>query len=148
MQNKTEITIIGSGAIGTALGNVLANKSNNSVTLLSIEQDVVFGINETRINNKYFPNIFLNEKLKASTDLQVLKEAQIILLCIPSAATVDYLLKARAFINRDAVIVNLAKGFATGNELIPVRLSSEFSNCIVTMKGPSFARYIINNIPT
>ena len=148
MQNKSEITIIGSGAIGTALGNVLAVKNTNQVNILSIEQDVVESISTSRINSKYFPNILLNEKLNATNDTKALANADIILLCIPSVATVDYLLKYRDLINSDAVIVNLAKGFAKGNELIPARLSSEFTNHIVTMKGPSFARDIINNIPT
>lgn len=148
MPNKTEITIIGSGAIGTALGNVLAVRNTNHVNILSIEQDVIDSIRASRINNKYFPNILLNDKLCATSDTKVLENADVILLCIPSLATVEYLLKYKASINADAVIVNLAKGFAKGNELIPARLSTEFANCIVTMKGPSFARDIINNIPT
>lgn len=148
MQKNTEIIIIGSGAIGTALGNVLAVRNTNLVKILSIEQDVVDSISASRINSKYFANILLNERLRATNDTLVLENAGVILLCIPSVATVDYLLKYKELIKSDAVIVNLAKGFAKGNELIPSRLSSEFPNSIVTMKGPSFARDIINNIPT
>ena len=44
--------------------------------------------------------------------------------------------------------MNLAKGFGEGQKTIPQSLSSIISNPIFSMKGPSFAREIINNMPT
>ena len=75
MQNIKNIVILGAGSIGTALGNSLAVRKDLSVTLLSIEADVVATISEQHINQKYFPNIRLNPELKASTDTQILAEA-------------------------------------------------------------------------
>jgi len=74
MDSTTQnIVIIGAGAIGTAVGNILARKHEYNVQLLSIEEDVVESINNTRYNKKYFPNIKLSKFLKATADPVILK---------------------------------------------------------------------------
>jgi glycerol-3-phosphate dehydrogenase (NAD(P)+) len=143
-----KIVFIGAGAIGTALGNSLAKNFENDVTLVSVEEDVVASVNETHVNKKYFPGISLDPRLKATASIESLKSAHFIFLAIPSAATVGYLEKIKDIISPDAIIVNLAKGFGEHNCTI-VRCLKEFlSNPVCTMKGPTFARDIINNQPT
>lgn len=142
------ICIIGAGAIGTALGNVLSKKKNLKVRLLSIEKDVVESINNTAYNKKCFPNFKLSPDLKASMDEEILKDANIIFLAIPSSATVKYVRQVKQYINKDAIIVNLAKGFGEGKKTIVECLKGEFENKICSFKGPTFARELINNMPT
>ncbi|MDP3441241.1 MAG: 2-dehydropantoate 2-reductase N-terminal domain-containing protein [Ignavibacteria bacterium] len=143
-----KIVFIGSGAIATSLGNILASKAENCVYLLSIEQNVIDSINNDHVNNDYFPNFQLHENLKASADKSILLDADVIFLAIPSVATVDYLKTNIQYISKTAVIVNLAKGFGTENQIIPEAVSDVISNCFTVMKGPSFAREIINKQPT
>ncbi|MDY0077350.1 MAG: 2-dehydropantoate 2-reductase N-terminal domain-containing protein [Bacteroidales bacterium] len=142
-----EVVFIGSGAIATSLGNILA-KNGVQVMLISIEDEVVQRINEAHINPKYFNSFRLNPALKASVDKSVLKTAGIIFLAIPSNAVVDYVKTNVDFINPKAVIVNLAKGFGSNSAIIPDCLSKILDNPIVSMKGPSFAREILNDQPT
>ncbi len=146
MQNR--ITIIGAGSIGTALGNTLAKKKENKVTLLSIEEDVVDSINNKRINYKYFPNIKLSKFLKATDDRNILKESTIIFLAIPSIVTVDYVIKNIEFLNKDAILLNMAKGFSIDQKTITESLCKKISNPICSFKGPTFARELINKLPT
>ena len=146
MQNE-EVVFIGSGAIATSLGNVLA-KNDIRLTLLSIEDVVVNSINESHINPKYFNSFRLHPTLKASTDKSILSTASIIFLAIPSNAVVDYVKTNKDFINPKAVVVNLAKGFGSNSAIIPDCLSKIIKNPIVSMKGPSFAREILNDQPT
>jgi glycerol-3-phosphate dehydrogenase (NAD(P)+) len=143
-----KIVFIGAGAIGTALGNSLARNSENDITLVSIEEDVVNTINQAQINQKYFPGITLNPRLKATCSLEPLKTADFIISAIPSAETVRYLQINQEIIPPGAVIVNLAKGFGEHNCTI-IRCLKEFlPNQVCPMKGPTFARDIINNQPT
>ena len=142
-----EVVFIGSGAIATSLGNILA-KNDVQVMLLSIEDEVVQRINEVNINPKYFNSFRLHPTLKASTDKSVLKSASLIFLAIPSNAVVDYVKANKDFINPNAVVVNLAKGFGSNSAIIPDCLSKIIKNPIVSMKGPSFAREILNDQPT
>lgn len=146
MQNE-EVVFIGSGAIATSLGNVLA-KNDIRLTLLSIEDVVVNSINEWHINPKYFNSFRLHPTLKASTDKSILSTASIIFLAIPSNAVVDYVKTNKDFINPKAVVINLAKGFGSNSAIIPDCLSKIIKNPIVSMKGPSFAREILNDQPT
>ena len=142
------IVFVGSGAIATAVGNVLARKGMYDVTLLSIEEEVVESINNQRLNITYFPNVKLSRTLKASSDINILGDADVIFMAIPSTAVVDYLFENKKYLNPRAIIVNLAKGFGKDNKLIPDCVSHFLVNPILTMKGPSFAREIINRQET
>lgn len=145
MQN---IIIVGAGSIGTALGNNLAKKQELNIQLLSIEEDVVQSINEKRRNNKYFPNVKLSKFLKATTEIQILRDAEIIFLAIPSNVTLDFVLDNKSLINEKAILLNLAKGFSKDNKTITEALSSNTRNPICSFKGPTFARELINKLPT
>jgi len=142
------IVFIGSGAISTAIGNVLSMKNEFDVSLLSIEEDVVNSINDNHINAKYFPQIKLDKSLKATMDKSVLSDADIIFIGIPSNIVVGYIERHKDLINSTSLIVNLAKGFGPDHKTIPQGLTRIVPNQIVSMKGPSFAREIISNMAT
>jgi len=148
MTRKLRICFIGSGAISTSMGNVISKKDKFEVTLLSVEPDVVKSINEDHVNPKYFPNIQLHPSLKATLDRGVLRNSDIIFFGIPSNIVVGYARENKNIINPEALIVNLAKGFGVDHKTIPQGLAKVLDNPIHSMKGPSFAREIINNLPT
>ena len=139
---------IGAGAIGTALGNSLSMNPTNEVMLVSIEEQVVASINEHHINTKYFPGIVLNERLRATLSTDPLTTAEMIFLAIPSAETVKYISTHRDKIPADAVLVNLAKGFGEKKCTIIRCLKELVPNPVCPMKGPTFARDMINKQPT
>ncbi|MCF8233224.1 MAG: hypothetical protein K9G67_04670 [Bacteroidales bacterium] len=143
-----KIVIIGSGAIGTAIGNTVANNSQVEVIILSIEDDVIESINNNHINKKYFPNIPLNERLVATAGLNVLNSADLVFLGIPSSALLDYLRKVKAVLNPRAPLVNLAKGFGSQHKTIAQCISEEFENPPCSLKGPTFAREMLEKSPT
>lgn len=148
MDKELNVCFVGSGAISTALANVLCLKEVYDITLLSIEKEVADNINKAHINAKYFPKIQLHPSLKATTDKAILGEADIVFLGIPSNVVVNYVEDNKSLINRNALIVNLAKGFGLYNKTIPQCLVKAIPNEVFSMKGPSFAREIINNQPT
>lgn len=143
-----KIVFIGSGAIATAIGDVLAAKNKDEIYLLSIEDEVIEMVNKMHVNTSYFPKCKLNENLKATGDKNVLLEANVIFLAIPSNAVVGYLRDNKEYINPTALIVNLAKGFGSGDQIIPDSIKSFIFNPFMTLKGPSFAREIINRQDT
>ena len=146
--SKKNICFIGGGSIATAMGNVMAVHPQLDITLISIEEDVVRSINNNHINHKYFPNIPLHEKLFASTDTRKLKDADIIFLAIPSAVIINYLRDHHSDLNDKTIIVNLAKGFGDEKCTIAHCLEELLPNPVVSMKGPTFARDLINGMPT
>lgn len=143
-----KIVFIGSGAIATAIGDVLAAKNKDEIYLLSIENQVIEMVNKLHVNTTYFPKCKLSENLRATDDKNVLLEANMIFLAIPSNAVVGYLKENKDYINPTALLVNLAKGFGSGEEIIPDSIKSFIFNPFMTLKGPSFAREIINRQDT
>lgn len=148
MDKMTKICIAGAGSIGTALGQALASCNQLDVTLLSVEEDVVNDINTLHINRTYFPQIRLDRNLKATMDASVLEHSEIIFLAIPSSVIIPYILEFKDIMNPEAILVNLAKGFAGNNETIVDDLQTSVVNPVCSLKGPTFARELINNMPT
>lgn len=148
METPLKICFVGSGSITTAMGNVLAQKNKYEIKLLSIESEVVSSINTEHINKKYFPNINLHTSLTATKNMDFLADSNIIFLGIPSNVVVSYVDTNGKLFNPKALVVNLAKGFGPQHKTIPQNLARILSNQIFSMKGPSFAREIINNLPT
>ncbi len=148
MRKMQNIVFLGAGSIGTALGNSLAVRSDLNVSLLTIESDVVGSITSLHINQKYFPNIRLEPALKATTDQNILKDAGVVFIAIPSSAVVDYMQVVKSILPDDAILINLAKGFGCNQQIISQCLAEHLPNPVCALKGPSFAREIINNSPT
>jgi glycerol-3-phosphate dehydrogenase (NAD(P)+) len=142
------VVFIGAGTIGTALGNVLSGNTHLRVILHSVENETVNTINATGINVKYFPMNRLNPELKATCDDHILRSADIIFLAIPSVVLVDYINSIKSYINPKAILVNLAKGFGRENQTIVECLKEDFPNPVCALKGPTFAREIINQLPS
>jgi glycerol-3-phosphate dehydrogenase (NAD(P)+) len=146
--SQTKIVFIGAGAIGTALGNSMVKNHTLDVMLVSIEEEVVRSINEEHINKKYFPGVMLNPRLKATISTDPVKSADYIFMAIPSVETVKYLQQHKEIVPPQAVVVNLAKGFGEHNCTIIKCMKEFLPNPVCPMKGPTFARDIINNQPT
>ena len=91
MRKMQNIVFLGAGSIGTALGNSLAVRPDLNVSLLSIELDVVETITSSHINQKYFPNIRLMPTLKATSNPDILKEAGLVFIALPSVVVVEYM---------------------------------------------------------
>ncbi len=142
------ISIIGAGTIGTALGNILAENGSGKILLHSVESKVVEDINVMHVNTKYFPTLHLHPSLVATSADTLLRSSEMIFLGIPSTILVGYLREIRQYIPEEAILINLAKGFGSENKTIIECLRSEFPNPVCTLKGPSFAREIINRVPT
>ncbi|MEJ5302057.1 MAG: NAD(P)-binding domain-containing protein [Bacteroidales bacterium] len=142
------VVVVGGGAIGTALANALAYNEKIETFLYSIEPEVVEEINTRRHNTKYFPGVRLLEGFVASTDMEVLKQADVVFMAVPSVVVVDFIRNNANLLPADATVVNLAKGFGPGGRTISEVLMEDFHFPVAAMKGPSFARELIQGSPT
>ena len=146
--NLKKITFIGSGSIATALANSIASKTTEFINLLSIEEDVIQSINSTHKNHKYFPFVQLKHNIIATSNVNILKDSDIIFLALPSSEVISYVKRNKNVINENAILINLAKGFGDDRRTIIQCLEETCNNPLATLKGPSFARDIINNFHT
>lgn len=139
--------VIGSGSWGTALAQVLAD-NGQPVELIGVVQEEIDDINNNHKNSKYFPDVDLNPTLKATSDFNVLKDADVILLAVPSAAIESVASKAAALLNHPAIFINVAKGFNPGteerlSEVIRRVVPKEKISSVVSLIGPSHAEEVV-----
>jgi len=143
------ITIIGSGAFGTAIAQSLSLNKENIITLFSIEKEQVEEINTKHTNSIYFPNRTLDSNIKATLDIKSITEANIIMIAIPSKVIEDFLITNKTLFNPNSLIINLSKGLSPTGEAITDLLKIHLpQNSITTLKGPTFASELIAGNPS
>ena len=143
------ITVLGSGGFGTALA-VLCHKNGHDTTLWSLFEDEISEIKKDRENKKLLPNIKLSEEINLTSDISCTENADAVIFAVPSFAVRSTAHLVAEKINKNAVVINVAKGFEpeTLKRLSEV-LSEELSeNKIVAVSGPSHAEEIALEMPT
>lgn len=148
-----KIGVIGAGAWGTALANLLANKGLD-VALWVFEQDVCATILEERENKVFLPGIPLSQNIRPSNDLdQVAANKEMLVLVAPSHVFRSVAVRMVHHPTEKTIIVSATKGIentthltASGilKQLLPPRLQSRTA----VLSGPSFAKEVAKKIPT
>ncbi len=146
------IFVAGGGAWGTALA-CHATRQDHAVTLWARERTVVDDINERHENRGFLPRIVLPQALRATDDLSLAANAELVVL-VPPAQHLRALAEAlRDHVRDDACVVVASKGM----EEHSLRLMSEvLAECcpkigaerIAFLSGPSFAREVAHGLPT
>lgn len=139
--------VIGSGSWGTALAQVLAD-NQQEVILYGRDHKEIDDINEHHKNQKYFQQTIINPHLKATTDITVVKEADIVLLAVPTIAIEGICQQIDPMLKGKTIIVNVAKGFHPEtnermSEIIRRCISDEHLSSVVSLIGPSHAEEVV-----
>jgi glycerol-3-phosphate dehydrogenase (NAD(P)+) len=139
--------ILGTGAFGTALSQVLLD-NNKSVRIWGINEIELKEI-EQGINNKYFPGLKMSKPPQAYADLQqALEGVEVIVFAIPSKAVKETIIKVNKFLKSPVIFINTAKGFDTETGQLMNEIFSENSSDKVigtaSLVGPSFAIELFN----
>jgi len=142
------VCVIGAGALGTAIAQTMS-ENVDEVLLHVRKQELCDDINSKGYNTQYYPNIKLNENIKATTDFNDLKKCEIIFLAIPSSAFRTTLKNLKDVTDNETILVTTAKGIEypslnTMGDLI----SEYFDENFVALSGPNFASEIMLNQPT
>ncbi len=143
------IAVIGAGSWGTTLASLLTDKGYD-VSLWSFEKEVADEINNRFTNTAYLPGAALPRGLRATHDLaSAVKKARYILNVVPTQFTRSIFREAVKYIHESAVIVSASKGIEHGTLLTVSSVLNEISgNQSAVLSGPSFAKEVINKLPT
>ena len=142
------VGVIGAGSLGTAISQTISE--NVDQLLLHVrKEDLCDDINNTGYNTHYYPSQKLNKNIKATTNLDDLKQCDIIFLAIPSSAFRQTLKNLKSVITNDTVLVTTAKGIEYPSLNTMGNLISEyFDENYVVLSGPNFASEIMLKQPT
>ncbi len=80
---RNDILVLGAGAWGTAIANLLAENSNKKIFLWAYEKKVSNSINNKQINTFFLPKIKLNKNILAVNNFQGVRPAYIFIV-VPS----------------------------------------------------------------
>lgn len=144
--------VIGSGSWGTALAQVLAD-NKEEIIIYGIEKSEIDDINLNHENSKYFEGVELNPNLKATDDITVVKDADIVLLAVPTFAIEGICLQIDPYLKNNIIVVNVSKGFHPEtsermSEVIRRCISKEHLSSVVSLIGPSHAEEVVIRLLT
>ncbi|GIS05628.1 MAG: hypothetical protein CM15mP109_03840 [Candidatus Dadabacteria bacterium] len=144
-----KISVIGAGAWGTALAEVIS-RQGSKVNLWAREDNVVNSINTSNTNDLYLPNIKLSELISAHKDFSDVLNCDLMLMVTPAQFMRPILNDIKDNLHETIPIVLCSKGIETKT----LNLMSEIAEAIIpnnplaVLSGPSFAIDVVNNKPT
>jgi glycerol-3-phosphate dehydrogenase (NAD(P)+) len=104
-----------------------------------------------RENPKYLPGVRLPEQLVISTDMdEILDDSNIVVLAVPTHSVRELLVQLQDKINKNRIIVNVAKGIENNSKKRISEIVKEYfpDNDFVALSGPSHAEEVAFDIPT
>jgi glycerol-3-phosphate dehydrogenase (NAD(P)+) len=141
---KLRIGLLGGGSWGTTVASLVARNSPTIMWARSAE--VVDEINQYHRNEKYLPNSTLTNSLVASTSIkETVKDADVIVVGVPSQSFRQVLLDARPYIRPWVPIVSLSKGLEQDTNMRMTQIIEEVmpGHPAGVLTGPNLAREIL-----
>ena len=89
---KKNILVLGAGAWGTAIANLLAENTKENILIWGYEKKVVDEINKLSTNNTFLPKVKLNKNLIA-TNSYIGKIVNFVFIVVPSRYVSDIIKK-------------------------------------------------------
>jgi len=149
--NKKKIAILGAGSWGTSLA-ILAARNGCQTLLWGHNPDHMAVLEKDRQNKRYLPEQPFPVNLAVTSDLaEVAAYSNLILVCVPSHAFKNTLIKLKPYLSDEVKIAWATKGFNPDDgsllhEIVAEIFSAQTPAAILS--GPSFACEVAANLPT
>lgn len=140
------IGVVGAGAWGTALAQVLASPQA-PVTLWAFEPELVAAVNDCHENPLYLPGVPLSPAIRGTDDLGALAGCEALLIVTPAQHMRAILARLPA---GEAPLILCCKGIegSTGQLMGEVAAEAAPGRPIAVLSGPTFAREVALGLPT
>lgn len=150
MTQQANIAVIGAGAWGTALAQVLAD-AGHRISLYARSGELAEAINAYGQNESYLSGIYLNNNIHATSIIKkAVATADIVLLATPTQFIRTALIGMKPHLPAGVPLISCAKGI----EIATGKLLSEVAAEIVpeapygALSGPTFAYEVARGLPT
>ena len=141
-----KIGVIGAGAWGTALAQVLS-EGQDELLLWARETETVDEINTDHENRSFLPGYRLSDNIRATQDWDAIAACDILLLVTPAQylrATLESLP------DTDATLILCCKGIEAQSGMLMSEVAAELrpDNPLAVLSGPTFAHEVAQGLPT
>ncbi|GAB5487024.1 MAG: NAD(P)H-dependent glycerol-3-phosphate dehydrogenase [Parasphingorhabdus sp.] len=144
--NAAKIGVVGAGAWGTALTQVLSEGQDN-LLLWARELEVIEQINTHHENKSFLTNHPLRHNIVATNAIDDLASCKVILLVTPAQHLRASL---EALPNTDAPLILCSKGIEASSRMLMSDLVKALrpNNPLAVLSGPTFAGEVAKGLPT
>jgi len=146
MTAKETIGVVGAGAWGTALAQMLSSDGRN-VILWAFEPEVIEAINQEHRNPQYLPSANLSPNIRATGELGDLAQLDIVLAVTP-AQVLGRVLGGLTRPPRDLVLCSKGIEAGTGRLMNDVARDACTGSQVAVLSGPTFAHEVAAGLPT
>jgi glycerol-3-phosphate dehydrogenase (NAD(P)+) len=146
----TRCAVVGAGAWGTALADVLATQGHD-VCLWAYETEVAGEIQASHINSTFLPDAPLAADLRATSDLaEAVTGASLVVYAPPSSVLRRLARQAAPHVAPGTIVVVATKGIEEQTLALTTAIAAEeHPGCsVVALSGPSFAAEVVRGQPT
>lgn len=145
----TTIGVIGAGAWGTALAQVMA-AGGRDVMIWAMEGEVVSSINDTHENTMFLSGVPLDRSLKATSDMAVAAACDVVLVVSPAQHVRKTLETLKDITNTNTPLVICSKGIELESGLLLSQVAEQTvpDHKIAILTGPTFASEIARGLPS
>ena len=144
-----KITVLGSGAWGTALALLLL-ENGSDVTLWSYTEEESKVLRETH-ENPMLKGVPLPAALKLTTDMAAVKGCGLVVVATPSFAVRSTAKQLKELADPGTILVSVSKGIEKDTSLLlhqVVEQELDGQNPVVVLSGPSHAEEVGRGVPT
>lgn len=145
-----QCAVVGAGAWGTALANLLADNGFETI-LWAHEEDVASSINEHHENRRFLKGLSLCENLRATnSQREALCGADLVVYATPSNYLRQLAADGAAHVPTNAILAVATKGIERGTLSLMTSVVEEEvpRRPVVGISGPSFAAEVVAGHPT
>ncbi|GAA0274823.1 NAD(P)H-dependent glycerol-3-phosphate dehydrogenase [Alteraurantiacibacter aestuarii] len=146
MSKALTIGVVGAGAWGTALAQMLASDGRD-VLLWALEDGLADTINTSRCNDLYLPSAVLAPGIQATDDLARIAALDIALIVTP-AQHLGSVMRAMPALPRDLVLCSKGIEAGSGRMMHDVAHDIAPASDIAVLSGPTFAHEVAAGLPT
>ncbi len=147
--DNNHITVIGSGAWGTALA-VIINRTGADVALWGRNEVLMQSIISERMNTQYLPDVFIEPAIDVTSDMSVVSQSKSIILAVPAQTVRTTCITLADMIDTDVDIIVAAKGVERGSLALMSEIVESILpyNPLAILSGPNFADEAAKGKPT
>ncbi|MEX1158956.1 MAG: NAD(P)H-dependent glycerol-3-phosphate dehydrogenase [Thermomicrobiales bacterium] len=149
--NAGQVVIVGAGAWGTTLANLIAS-TGRRCTLVARTESHAARIASTRENERYLPSIRVSDRVEITHDLiMAARTASVVALVVPSQEMRSAAELVGNSVDDNCLLVSCAKGLELGSLLrmseVITAASGVASDRVCVLSGPNLAREIATGLP-